>query len=97
MVTAYRASGLTQAKFAVQAGINLGTLRGWIYKLAAASGEAPGPFAPVRIVGGAEPNPRKRGGVTVRWPQGLEVEIAAEFDRAAVERLVQTLLAPCLR
>ena len=55
------------------------------------------PFAPVRIVGGAEPNPRKRGGVTVRWPQGLEVEIAAELDRAAVERLVQTLLAPCLR
>jgi hypothetical protein len=94
----YRASGLTQEKFAAQAGINVGTLRGWIYKKRpAVGGEAPGHLAPVRIVGGARPGPPTRGAVTVRWPQGIEVEIAVELDHTGIERLVRTLLAPCLR
>lgn len=97
VLSAYRGSGLTQAQFARQAGINLGTLRGWIYKQPAVGREAPGGFAPVRIVGGPRPTEPTRGAVTVRWPQGLEVEIAVELDPAGVERLVQTLLAPCLR
>ncbi len=97
VLSEYRASGLTQEKFAVQAGINLGTLRGWIYKVATVSREAPGHFAPVRLVGGARPNPPTRGAVTGRWPQGIAVEIAVELDGAGVERLGRTLVAPCLR
>lgn len=97
VLSAYRASGLTQEQFARRAGINLGTLRGWIYKQPALGREAPGGFAPVRIVSGTRPNQPTRGAVTVRWPQGLEVEIAVELDRAGIEQLVQTLLAPCLR
>lgn len=97
VLRAYRASGLTQEQFARQAGIKLGTLRGWIYKQPGLGREAPGGFAPVRIVGGTRTNQPTRGAVTVRWPQGLEVEIAVELDRAGLEQLVQTLLAPCLR
>ncbi len=97
VLSAYRASGLTQAQFARRAGINLGTLRGWIYKQSALGRDAPGGFAPVRIVGGTRANAPTRGAVTVRWPQGLEVEIAVELDRAGVEQLVRTLVAPCLR
>jgi transposase-like protein len=94
----YRASGLTQEKFAGQAGIKVGTLRAWIYKAPTAGGDEPGGFAPVRIVDGSEPSPMTtRGAVTVRWPQGMEVEIAVDLDGAGVERLVRELLTPCLR
>ena len=98
VLRAYRASGLTQEKFAGQAGIKIGTLRAWIYKQPTAGGDEPGGFAPVRIVGGAGPSTRTtRGAVTVRWPQGIEVEIAVDLDGAGVERLVRELLTPCLR
>lgn len=95
----YRTSGLTQAEFARQAGINLGTLRGWIYQRPVPGGEAPGPFAPVRLVGDGRvrSDPPARGGVTVRWPQGIEVEMAVALDGAGIGRLIRTLLGPCLR
>jgi len=94
----YRASGLTQEKFAEQAGLRIGTLRAWIYKQPTAGGDAPGGFAPVRIVDRSGPSTMTtRGAVTVRWPQGIEVEIAVDLDGAGVERLVRELLTPCLR
>jgi hypothetical protein len=94
----YRASGLTQEKFAGQAGIRIGTLRAWIYKQPTAEGDAAGGFAPVRIVDRSGPGTgTTRGAVTVRWPQGIEVEIAVDLGGAGVERLVRELLTPCLR
>lgn len=94
----YRASGLTQERFAARAGIKVGTLRAWIYKRRRPVDDQRGHFAPVRIVGGAGPSPTPtRGAVTVRWPQGIEVEIAVELDGAGVGRLVRELLKPCLR
>ena len=96
ILSAYRASGLTQEKFALEAGINLGTLRGWIYRQPAMGGEASGQFAPVRIVG-ALPEAKGVGTITVRWPQGIEVEIAFGADSAGAVRLVRELVAPCLR
>ena len=95
----YRASGLTQEKFAARAGLKVGTLRAWIYKRRRPVNDQRGHFAPVRIVGGAGPGPTTttRGAVTVRWPQGIEVEIAVELDGAGVGRLVRELLKPCLR
>lgn len=92
---AYRASALTQEAFALQAGLSVGTLRGWIYKLAAADSEE-GHLAPVRIVAGAS-TATKRGAITVRWPQGIEVEIALELDGSSALQLVRELLRPCLR
>ena len=40
---------------------------------------------------------KSRSLVTVRWPQGIVVEIAVDLDGDGVKRLVHELLAPCLR
>jgi hypothetical protein len=90
VVAAYRASGLTQAQYAAQAGLKLATLRGWIYRPPRAS-ERVG-FASVQLRG---PTP---GVVTLRWLRpGVEVELAVDLDGTSVVRLVRDLLAPCLQ
>lgn len=94
MLRDFQASGLSQDQFAAQAQMSVGTLRNWIYQPAGARDQAGG-FAPVQIVG-----PRPRGtprAVTVRWPHGVEVELAVDLDGRGVVRLVRELLAPCLR
>jgi len=91
-VAEYRASGLTQEGFAAKAGIKLGRLRGWIYpKQGGTASEECNHFAPVRV------SAARPGAVTVRWPQGMEVEITMELDSTAVVKLVRELLTPCLR
>jgi len=73
-------------------------LRAWIYRGSKVGGTAPIHFAPVRLGGGAVARATTpRGMVTVRWPQGIEVEIAVELDASGVGRLVRELLTPCLR
>jgi DNA-binding transcriptional regulator YiaG len=93
----YRASGLTQERFAARAGLKVGTLRAWIYKRRPPAPPADGHFAPVRIVDVARPVMMSPGTVTVRWPQGLEVEIAVKLDDTGALRLIRELVAPCLR
>ena len=93
-VREYRASGLSQEKFAEQRQLNVGTLRSWIYKRAAVAAGTGG-FAAVQIVGGRAQ--RGRGAVTVRWPHGVEVELAVDLDETATLRLMRELVAPCLR
>jgi transcriptional regulator with XRE-family HTH domain len=93
----YRASGLTQEQFAARSGIKVGTLRTWIYKRRTPAVADRGRFAPVRIVDEARSASASRGSVTVRWPQGIEVRIAMDLDRAGVASLVRKLLGPCLR
>ena len=96
LVEAYRTSGQTQTGFAKVHGINVATLRTWIYQRRAADHAEPGRMEPVRIVGGSlAGGTRARPAITVRWPQGIE--LAVELDAAGVERLVRELLAPCLR
>ena len=93
----YRASGQTQESFAARLGINVGTLRGWIYKQRPPAPADHGPLTPVRIVGDVPPAKlTTRGAVTIRWPQGIEVEVAVALDDASAVRLVRKLLAPCL-
>ena len=95
-VSEYRASGLTQEQFARRAGLKVGTLRAWIYKMRTPDHAPLGGFAPVRIVDEVRPV-KSRGSVTVRWPQGIEVEIAMELDGRSVGRLVRELVQSCLR
>ena len=94
MLAAFRASGLTQVRFAAEHGVKVTTLRNWIYKPTGGD-DHPGSFAPVQIVGARGPRPGGR--VTVRWPQGVEIELAVDLDGSGVVRLVRELLAPCLR
>jgi len=56
-----------------------------------------GHFAPMRIVGGHLPVTATPGAVTLRWPQGIEFEIAVEQEGSGIERLARELVAPCLR
>jgi hypothetical protein len=96
LVGEYRASGLTQERFAARAGLKIGTLRAWIYKRRPAVSRAGGHFAPVRIVD-ALPVAKSSGTITVRWPHGPEVEIAVPLDESGALRLVRELVTPCLR
>jgi len=97
LLSAYRASGLTQEQFAARAGIKIGTLRAWIYRPQARAAVERGHFAPVRIVEAAPAVAKSSGTITVRWPQGMAVEIAVPLDESGVGRLVRELVAPCLR
>jgi hypothetical protein len=89
----YRASGLTQERFAAERRLNVATLRNWIYKPALAD-QGTGGFVPVQIVG---PRSARARGVTVRWPHGVEVELAIDLDGGGVVRLLRDLLGPCSR
>lgn len=102
LLSEYRASGWTQERFAQRTGIKVGTLRRWIYKMRSSANcdeagtiDEGGGFAPVRIVDVVCPV-KSQGSVTVRWPQGMEVQIAVELDGVGIERLVRKLVRPCL-
>lgn len=98
VVSEFRASGLTQEQFAAKEGVKLGALRAWLYKKTDKRPGEVGGFAPVRIIAGKGNAPGKsRSTVTLRWPQGIEVEIAVDLDGPGMERLVDKLLSPCLR
>ncbi len=88
----YRASGLTAEEFAARAGLRPATLLSWRARARRqAAPPAGSAFARVRV-------PAARAGtVTVRWPQGVEVEVAVDLDEAGVVRAVRDLLAPCWR
>ena len=85
---AYRNSGLSQAEFARQAGIKLCSLRNWLYRQRRAG---VGGFAAVQL------GPDRGGALTLRWPGGVELEIAVALDGAGTAALLRELLAPCLR
>lgn len=90
----FQASGLSQDRFAARAQISVGTLRNWIYKPPEADDQSGG-FAPVQLIGARSLG--SRGAITVRWPHGVEVELAVDLDGSGVVRLVRELVAPCLR
>lgn len=92
LVQEYKESGLTQGRFAARAGVHIGTLRRWLTQKKERLGDkGSGQFTAVRLSGG------KAGSVTLRLPQGIEVEIASELEGAEVASLVRELLHSCLR
>lgn len=91
----YRASGLAQAEFATQAGLAPWTLRNWQSQL---RHERPvRPRSGVQSFASVQLRPARAGTITLRWPQGVAVEIAVALDEASLVRLVQDLVAPCSR
>ena len=89
----YRASGLTAEAFAAQTGLQPATLRTWQYRLQReqAPPSSSQAFARVQV------RASRARTLTVRWPQGVEVEVAVDLDEAGVVRVVRDLLAPCWR
>lgn len=88
----YKESGLTQGQYAAREGIHIGTLRRWLAGRKDQAMKKPcSHFAAVRLSGG------RAGSVTLRWPQGVELEIATQLEGSEVTGLVRELLNLCLR
>ena len=90
LVAEYRQGELSQEEYAQKIGVKVGTLRHWLYR------RRPGTvgFAAVRL----EPNrPEPGAAITIRWPQGLELELPLALGEAALRPWLRELLGPCLR
>jgi transposase len=88
----YKESGLTQGQYAAREGIHIGTLRRWLSRIKEKTAKRRGSqFAAVKVSGA------RAGSVTLRWPQGIELEIATELEGSEVTNLVRELLNACLR
>lgn len=86
----FRESGLEQKAYAEKIGIKPGTLRSMLYRR---SRRARRGFAAVEVTGPAT----SVGVVTIRSPQGVEVELPVTLGEASLRVLLRELLAPCLR
>ena len=85
----YRASGLSVEAFAARAGLRPATLLSWHYRQRRqAEPRAGSAFARVQV------QAARAGTLTVRWPQGMEVEVAVDLDEAGGVRVVRDLVAP---
>jgi transposase-like protein len=91
LVGDYRRGELTQEAYAGQIGVKVHTLRSWLYKRKARS---PAGFAAVRVEGGG---PERGGAVTVRWPQGIEVDLPLALGEPVLRAWLRKLLSPCSR
>lgn len=88
ILAAYRESGMTQKRFAESWGLNVGTLRNWLYSAGSAPGSGDA-FVEVSLGNQA-------GAVaTIRFPGGTSLEMPLEaFERSATA-LVRELARPC--
>lgn len=88
ILAAYRESAMTQKLFAESWGLNVGTLRNWLYSADSAPGRGGG-FVEVSLGGQAAAI------ATIRFPGGTTLEIPIEaFERSAVA-LVREFARPC--
>ena len=92
LVTGYRESGLTQRAYAARAGVGLSSLVRWLHGQDAKAA-VPAKFAAVQL----RPEPPGVPGVTIRWPEGMEVELPLSLGEATLRRWLSRLLAPCSR
>jgi hypothetical protein len=101
-VERWRESGLRASEFAAELGVNAGTLAHWKYRLAAEA-RAERPSAPttteaiafVEVDTPAEPmvppQTATRSPFEVVLPSGITVRVPAQFDAAALRRLVDVM------
>ncbi len=92
LVAGYSASGLTQRAYAARAGVGLSSLVRWLHDHEA-DAAAPGKFAAVQL----RPEPTGGPGVTIRWPEGMEVELPLSLGEVTLRRWLSRFLAPCSR
>lgn len=91
ILAAYRASGLTQPEFCRQQRLGKSTLQLWLRKSHSAQPVKSGGFVPLpnllASVSGRPPVPDYR----LRFPRGVELEIASGFKADEVARLLELL------
>src|SRR5665213_342453 len=92
LVAGYSASGLTQRAYAARAGVGLSSLVRWLHRHEAGA-TAPAKFAAVQL----RPEPTSGPGVTIRWPEGMEVELPLSLGEVTLRRWLSRFLAPCSR
>ena len=82
----YRASGLSVEAFAARAGLRPATLLSWHYRQRRqAEPRAGSAFARVQV------QAARAGTLTVRWPQGMEVEVEVDLDEAGIDDMIENL------
>ncbi len=82
----YRQSGLSQTAFARERGLNVGTLRGWLYKSRKNQTDGLCEVALRRDSGQAD-----KAAALIRLPNGSEVELPLTAGLAWVERMIREL------
>ena len=89
IVAAYQHSGLSQRDFALQHGIAASNIQRWVGQFPASATPAP-PAALVEVPNllATQPGP---GAYRLRFPQGLQLEIARGFEMGEVRALAQLL------
>ena len=92
LLTGYRESGLTQRAYAVQVGVSLSSLGRWLHAGGAAA-DGPTEFASVQL----RSEPAAGPGVTIRWPEGTELELPLSLGEATLRRWLSRFLVPCSR
>jgi hypothetical protein len=90
MVSDFRQSGLSHQAYAEEIGIKLGTLRSMLYRRVR---RAKSGFAAVQVTERAAVG----GVVTLRWPQGMELDLPLALGETSLRLWVRELLGPCSR
>jgi lambda repressor-like predicted transcriptional regulator len=90
ILSAYRKSGLTQEKFAAQAGLSLSCLSNWLRRAKAQTHSSPASFLEVSLPAAAAPN-RLAPGYRVELPGGIRLELPAGFTPAEAAELCRIL------
>lgn len=83
-VERFRESGQSQVDFGKAHGINVGTLRQWIYRRRNQESKGAGNLLAVKVV---EPSGHLPA-VIVRFPGGVEVEFAGGVEVAELQKLI---------
>jgi transposase-like protein len=90
LLAAYHRSQLTQAEFAAEQGIGLSTLHRWLHR---SRSDKPAPVTADRFI--EVPNPmsanRSAAAYRLEFPRGLALEVAAGFEVAELQSLVQLI------
>jgi hypothetical protein len=91
LVSDLRRSGLDHAAYAQKVGMKLGTLRSMMYRQRPERTRAG--FAAVQLTDTAPSG----AVVTIRWPQGVAVDLPLALGEANLRSWLGEWLAPCLR
>jgi len=93
LITAFERSGQSHDEFCAKRGLNVGSFRGWLYRIRrTSSGDSKVALVPVDV---RFPEPKAGGGELVIAVQGLDVRVQIGADVGYVAALVAELCSRC--